>query len=175
MKKLLISIIAIFLLTACGSSYRVDVDLSSEEIKELKTEEGLLKEEIANYVIKDGEIAWRQMIRLSGIYEELGEMGKAIKVYTDVFDDGHKTKAMIHNLGRLYEQVGEYELAVQQYQRIVDEYFDDDYLYDITWVYINAKERKEAEKYFNAWQLALRKTDEQTQKAIKKLRAEEKE
>ena len=124
---------------------------------------------------EDGEIAWRQYISLSKAYEELGEMGKAIGVYTDVLDSGVKTKAIINNLGRLYEKVDEYDLAIEQYQRLINEYFDNNYLYDITWAHIHAKNRKEAEKYFNAWQLEFHKTDTQTQQAIKKLREEEKE
>ena len=57
---------------------------------------------------------------------------------------------------------------------MIDEYYEDKYLYDITWAYIRGKERKPAEKYFNLWQLKFQKTDEQTQQAIKKLREEEK-
>ena len=81
---------------------------------------------------------------------------------------------MLNNLGRLYEDVEEYGLAIVQYQRIIDEYLDGNYYYDITWAYIRAKKRIEAEKAFNQWQQAMKKTDEQTQQAIKKLREEEK-
>ena len=175
MKKLLISITAIFLLTACGSRWDVDVDLTPEETQAIKTEIQSLKTEIQNFVPPtSGEIAWRQYIDLSQAYEKIGQMDNAIKVYTDVLDSGVKTKAIIHNLGRLYEKVEEYDLAVEQYQCLIDEYFDNNYLYDITWAYIRAKNRKEAEKYFNAWQLEFKKTDSQTQQAIKKLREEEK-
>ena len=128
MKKLLISTIAIFLLTACGSRWDIDTDLTPEEAGIIEVEIDILKKEIVNFVPEGGEIAWKQYIKLSKDYEELGEMGKAIKVYTDVLDSGVKTKAIINNLGRLYEKVDEYDLAIEQYQRLVDEYFDNNYL-----------------------------------------------
>lgn len=145
-----------------------------EEIQEVKSEISSLKEEIANFVPGDAKIPWEAIIGLAKAHEELGELGKAIKVYEDVLDDGHRAKAIFNNLGRLYEKTEQYDKAVAIYQRINDEYFDHDYLYDITWAYIRAGDRKSAEKYFNAWQLEFHKTDLQTQQAIKKLREAEK-
>ena len=156
-------------------SYKVQVDLSKDEVKELHSRIDEMKEQIADYVPgENGTIAWQAIIELSRSYESLGELGKAIRVYEDVLDDGNKTKAILNNLGRLYEKTEQYEKAVAMYQRISDEYFDHGYLYDITWAYIHAGDRKNAEKYFNAWQLEFQKTDEQTQQAIKKLREAEK-
>jgi tetratricopeptide (TPR) repeat protein len=183
-RKLFIIPLVILLLTSC-KSYNVKVDLTSEENQAVQKNIEQLKESIANFVPpSQGTIDWQDMIDLSKAYEKLGKMDKAIKVYTDVLDSGAKTKAIINNLGRLYEQVGEYDLAVAQYQRIVDEYNDEGYLYDITWIFIHAAQvnkgdeaisyRKKAEKVFNAWQLAFQKTDEQTQQEIKKLREKEK-
>jgi len=173
MKKLALILICALFLTACGS-YNIQVDLTPEQRAEIEAKIEELKEEIENFQSENTDLAWRPIIKMAEAYEDLGELDKAIKTYKDVLDSGKKTRAIIHNLGRLYEKVGEYDLAIEQYQRIVDEYFDMDYLYDITWAHIRAKNRKEAEKYFNAWQLEFRKTDEQTQKAIKDLRAEEK-
>ncbi len=163
------------LLLAGCNSYKIDVDLSSDEIKNIKADIESLKVKLDNYVAKDeGEIAWAQTIDLARAYKKLGEIGKAIKVYEDVLEDGHTTQSILNNLGRLYESTEQYDKAVVMYQRLNDEYFDHDYLYDITWAYIKAGERKLAEKYFNAWQLEFNKTDEQTQRAIKKLREAEK-
>lgn len=172
--KLLIVIMTVGLLTACGSNYKVDVDLTPEEIQAAKAEIAQMKEDIKNWEGPEGEIPWRQIIKQAEAYNKLGERGKAIDLYKSWLDQGYKTKAIINNLGRLYDDVGEYDLAVEQYQRIVDEYIDLNYYYDITWAYIRAKKRKEAEAAFNKWQLAHQKTDEQTQQAIKKLREEEK-
>ena len=167
--------IAIILLAACNP-YKIDVDLTSEETESIKSKITSLKEEIVNFVHEDeGVIAWQAIIDLALAYEELGDLGKAIQIYEDVLNDGHKTKAILNNLGRLYEKTEQYDLAIVMYQRINDEYFDHDYLYDITWAYIRAGDRKKAEKYFNAWQLEFQKTDTQTQQAIKKLREAEKE
>lgn len=173
--KLLIIGFSALLLTACNS-YKVEVDLTPEKVQSLNNSVTSLKQEIAEFVpTEDGAtIPWQAMIELSRAYEEMGELGKAIKVYEDVIDNAEKTKAIINNLGRLYEKTEQYDKAIAMYQRINDEYFDHGYLYDITWAYIRAGNRKEAEKYFNAWQLEFKKTDEQVQRAIKKLREAEK-
>jgi len=173
--RLFIIGLAVFLLAGCNN-YKIEVDLTPEEVDKYETQVKSLKEAIANFVPdpEDALIAWAEIIDLADAYTELGELGKAIKVYEDVLDEGHKTKAILNNLGRLYEKVEEYDKAVVMYQRLNDEYFDHDYLYDITWAYIRAGDRKTAEKYFNAWQLEFHKTDEQTQRAIKKLREAEK-
>ncbi|MBN2087386.1 tetratricopeptide repeat protein [Candidatus Peregrinibacteria bacterium] len=175
MKKLVpLLITAIIFLSSCGFSYKVDVDLSNDEISATKTRISELKDEIKNFEGSEGQIAADQIVELARSYMELGELGKAIKVYEDVLAEGHKTLAILNNLGKLYDEVGEYDKAIAMYQRLVDEYFEAKYLRNITWSHIKAGNRKEAEKYFNAWQLEFQKTDEQIQKAIKELREEEK-
>ena len=176
MKKSSLFIIAFSILLLAGcDTYKIEVDLPTEEIADISNEINLLKEEIAVYTpTEDNPIPWAATIDLSLAYEELGELGRAIEIYEDVINDGHATKAILHNLGRLYEKTGQFDKAVASYEGIVNEYFDEDYLYDITWAYIRAGDRKNAEKYFNAWQLEFSKTDEQTQQAIKKLREQEK-
>lgn len=172
MKKILVLLIAVVLfLPAC--SYKVDVDLTPEEKTEIHQEINELKEKITSYE-GDGFLNL-DTIKLARAYKNLGELSKAIDVYKDSIADGFKTRAIINNLGKLYESVGEYDLAIEMYQLMIDEYFETKYLYDITWAYINDGNRKEAERYFNAWQLEFRKTDLQIQEAIKKLRADEKE
>lgn len=165
----------VFLLAGCSlKSYKVAVDLAPEKAQEIKANIQTLQQDIKNYVPgENGTIAWESIISLARDYEQLGELGKAIKVYEDVLENGDVTKAILNNLGHLYEKTGQYDKAVTMYKRINDEYFDRDYLYDITWAYINAGDRKNAESYFNAWQLEFKKTDLQTQQAIKKLREAE--
>jgi len=175
MKKIItafIALVSIISLSAC-TTYNVKVNLTPEEKQATLDEMQKMKDYIASYDTSDKTIPFGQIIQLSRDYEKLGDLDSAISNYKDWLDKGYKTRSMIHNLGRLYEQVGETELAVTQYKRLIDEYNDDGYLYDITWAYINAKQRKEAEKFFNLWQLKFQKTDEQTQQAIKDLRAEE--
>jgi tetratricopeptide (TPR) repeat protein len=166
----------VLLLAGCKlGGYKVDVDLTPEKADEIQTEIESLKQAIKDYVPNetDGLIAWREIIELAKAYENLGELGEAIKVYEDVLADGYKTKSVLNNLGRLYEKTEQYDKAIAVYQQINDEYIDHGYLYDITWAYIRAGDRKNAEKYFNAWQLEFKKTDEQVQQAIKKLREQE--
>jgi len=168
--------IAVMVLTGCSlKSFKVAVDLAPEKIKEIKTDIQTLQNEIDNFVPSaEAAIPWQAIIDMARAYEELGELGKAVKVYEDVLAEGKASKSILNNLGRLYEQTGQYDNAVTIYQRISDEYFDHAYLYDITWAYIRAGDRKNAEKYFNAWQLEFKKTDEQVQQEIKKLREDEK-
>jgi tetratricopeptide (TPR) repeat protein len=176
MKKIIASLIvfiSILSLSACGSKYNVDVDLSDVQREAVKMDMQKMKDAIAAYDTSDNTIPYGQIITVSKDYEKLGDLDNAIKNYKIWLDKGLKTKSLINNLGRLYEKVGETELAVTQYKRLIDEYQDDSYLYDITWAYINGKKRKEAEKFFNLWQLKFQKTDEQTQQAIIQLRAEE--
>jgi tetratricopeptide (TPR) repeat protein len=164
-----------FLLLAGCNAYKVDVDLSADQEQEVRQQIAELKQQIAEFVPDDDNaIAWRETVKLARAYEQLGELGKAIKVYEDVLDSGQWSKSILNNVGRLYEKTEQYDKAIAIYQRISDEYFDHDYLYDITWAYIHAGDRKNAEKYFNAWQLEFSKTDNQTQQAIKKLREAEK-
>ncbi|MBU0727135.1 tetratricopeptide repeat protein [Patescibacteria group bacterium] len=174
MKKLLsLLVVSIILLSGCFNSHKIAVDLTDEEIKQIEFDIEVLKYEIEHYT-GEGKAAL-EIVELARAYQKLGELDKAIEVYKDVLSDGYTLSVAHHNLGRLYEDVGEFDLAVEQYQAIIDKFNDLDYLYDITWAYIRAGNRKEAEKYFNAWQLEFRKTDLQTQQAIKKLREEEKE
>jgi len=176
MKKVITSLIifvSIFSLTACGAKYKIAVSISPEEKATTLTEIDGLKPKIKAYDTSDGSIDWQDIIQLALDYEKLGDLDKAIDAYKVWLDKGFKTKAIINNLGRLYEKVGEVDLAVAQYKRLIEEYQDDDYIYDITWVYINAKQLKNAEKYFNIWQLKTQKTDEYTQNSIKKLLEEE--
>lgn len=174
-KKLLLITFSILTLTACNS-YKVKVDLTPEQTKDLQAKIVSLKNDIAHYVSTDGAdgaVDWKDAIDLATTYESLGERGEAIKLYEGFINKKQKTKAMLNNLGRLYEKTEQYSKAVAIYQRLNDEYLDSDYLYDITWVYIKTKDLKNAEKYFNAWQLKFKKTDEQTQEAIKQLKNEQ--
>ncbi len=180
--KIIVSLLVAMVLASCGSKWNIKVELSPEERAAAQTEIADMKSAIKNFIGPEGEIPGLEIIRLAKAYETLGDRKAAINLYESWVKD-YRAKSLVNNLGRLYEQVGEYELAVQQYQRIIDEYMDTDYLYDITWAYIHAAEnskgkvsldyRKKAEKYFNIWQLDKKKTDDQTQEAIKDLRARE--
>lgn len=172
MKKfLLLLLLPVFVLTACHSTYKKDVDLTEEEITELRQ---VVKENKAILGSIDGKITkYEPVFRLARAYEKLGELGRAINVYEDVIESGAKNSALFNNLGRLYEKVEDYDSAIEMYQRNIDEFVQQKYLYDITWAYIRSGDRKNAEKYFNAWQLEFEKTDEQTQQAIAKLREAE--
>jgi pentatricopeptide repeat protein len=168
--------LAVLLLAGC-KSYNVQVDLGDEELAALQAEIKTQEEAIENFDSAEAERSFPDLetISIARAYERMGDMDKAISVYKDFMAQGYRTQALVNNLGVLYEQVGETEKAVEQYQFIMDEYFDRSYLYKITWAYIKAGERKLAEKYFNAWQLEFQTTDEETQRAIKRLREQEKE
>ncbi len=172
MKKLILLILTIFLLTACQAKWQIDVDLTPEKRAEIQAEIKEIKAAIKEQIKEAEKASYMAYVNLARAYQKLGKLGKAIKVYRDVMPDDIASSATHNNLGRLYEKVGEYGLAVEQYQILVDKFTEKRYLYDITWAYIRAKDSKNAEKYFNEWQLKTQKTDENTQKTIKELREE---
>lgn len=172
--KFIIIALAAMLLTACMNNYKVEVDLTEEDRTAILDKIAISQAAIDNYDGSAGVFPYLDIIDQAKAYEELGEVGKAIKLYEDYNEQGAKGEAFFNNLGRLYEKTEQYDKAIVMYQRIVDELYNRRFLYDITWAYIKAGDRKNAEKHFNAWQLEFNKTDEQTQQAIKKMREAEK-
>lgn len=173
-KAVSILFVAIFLLSGCAPpDYKVEVDLTPEKIVELQTQIKESQEAIQNFKGEAGSIANLDIIDLANAYKDLGELGKAIEVYEKVLEQGDKTKAILHNLGRLYERVGEYNKAAKAYQRIADEYLDYDYLLDISWLYVNAKDFEEAKKYYQLWQAAFNSSDATIEAALDELKKSE--
>ena len=177
-KKIALSLLAVLFLTACNNGWTIDVDLEEEERTQLEQTVTEYKGKIRNYepdeVFNTPEPPIPFWVELARAQEKLGYLGKAMKTYEEAEEIYPRSQAIENNIGRLYEKAGEYEKAVEQYLYISEEFQAPKYLYDVTWVYIKAKDRKNAEKYFNAWQLAVQKTDTQTQEAIKELREAEK-
>jgi tetratricopeptide (TPR) repeat protein len=177
MKKAVTLIVIIFmgiLLTSCQSKWKVDTDLTPEERQKIESEIKVIKEMIENQTDENGTGESMAYVNLARGYEKLGDLKKAVNVYKDAIASGLYTSSIYNNLGKLYEKLEEYDLAIAQYQILVNSFMENRYLYDITWAYIKAKDRKNAEKYFNAWQLFSQTTDKATQDAIKQLREEEK-
>jgi tetratricopeptide (TPR) repeat protein len=185
MSKITACLLVAITLSACDSKWNVQVDLKPEERQAIMAQIETAKQDIKNFDPKldVGAIPWAPIIDEAKAYEKLGDRKDAIDLYNSWLKGNVKTKAMINNLGRLYDEVGETELAVKQYERIINEYMDTDYLLDITWAYIHGATastgkksvdfRKNAEKYFNAWQLDKKRTDETVQQAIAQLRKKE--
>jgi tetratricopeptide (TPR) repeat protein len=178
-KKATALLLAVLFLSGCiKSNWRIDVDLTEEELQETKAKVEEYIDKTKNY--RPGEDYTTPeppipfWVELARAQEKLGNLGDALKTYEKAKEIYSRSQAIEHNIGRLYEKAGEYKKAIEQYLYIVEEFQKDGYLYDVTWAYIKAKDRQNAEKYFNAWQLATQKTDTQTQQAIKKLREEEK-
>ena len=162
-----------------NSNWTIDVDLTEEEREKWEDTVVEFKEKIKNYQPGDEEFETPQApipyyIDLARAQDNLGRLGDALKTYQKAKKIYLHSQAIENNIGRLYEKAGEYEKAVEQYLYVAEEFQEPKYYYDITWVYIKTKDRKNAEKYFNVWQLATQKTDMQTQRAIKELREEEK-
>ena len=165
-------LLVLVFLAGCDIS-QPPADLTPEEAEAIRTEIVELKDKIDNFEGEEGSLPVSEIVALARDYEELGEYKKAVKLYEDTMATGKKARAVIHNLGRLYEKLEQYDKAIEQYQIMVDELFNSDYLYDITWAYIKSGDRKNAEKYFNQWQLETNSTDVQTQQAIKEMREAE--
>lgn len=178
-KKLTIFFLGTLLLTGClGGKWNVDVDLTEDEIKWLDAKVIEFSLKIKNYEptekITTPDPPLPYWLELARSYENLGKLGKALDTYEDAREFYSRSQAIENNVAKIYEKAGEYEKAVEQYQHLVEEFQEDKYLRNITKIYIELKDRKTAEKYFNLWQLATQSTDAQIQNEIKKLREEEK-
>lgn len=173
--KFSIFIVVLFFLTACQSSWKIDVDLTAAEREQYEQNIVDFKLKIKNFDPENtSDTTIPFYVEVGRAQENLGQLGDALKTYQKAKKIYPRSQAIENNIGRLYERVGEYEKAVEQYLYIAEEFQEPRYIYDVTWVYIKTKDRKNAEKYFNIWQLTTQKTDLKTQQAIKKLRKEEK-
>ncbi len=178
-KKFISLFLATLFLAGCiQSGWTVKVDLTDEERQQAEATVAEYADRIKHYepdeIFNTPEPPIPFWVELARAYEKLGKLGDALDTYEKAKKIYTRSQAVEHNIGRLYEKAGKYEDAVNQYLYIAEEFQEPKYYYDITWVYIKAKDRKNAEKYFNVWQLATQRTDNQTQQAIKDLRAEEK-
>lgn len=178
MKKISLALIAVFLLSACTGKWNKPAEITQELKKQYETTVAEFEFKIKNYqpddVFNTPEPPIPFWVELARAQEGLGLFGDALETYEKAKEIYPRSEAIENNIGRIYEAVGEYEMAVAQYQYIFETFQDSDYLYDIARVYIDAKDRKNAEKFFNAWQLANQTTDAKMQQDIKKLREEEK-
>ena len=188
-KKLLALALLPLLVAACAAKeapkmpakaqtqWKVSVKMSPEQRAQYEKQVKDLMSGIQNYkAVKSGDSVYAPLadyIDLARAYEHLGDYANALETYQRALGLHKRSQAVVNNLGRLYEAVGEYDKAVQQYLTLIKDYNEPNYAYDITWAYIRAGDRKNAEKYFNQWQLALHTTDVQTQEAIRKLREKE--
>jgi len=168
-KYTILSFLLSLILVSCNSNYKVEVDLSASQIKELqgKIAEDLEAIDVAKK--NQDEFIDQKVISLALAYQKLGELGEAIKVYEMAVEEDYKTSTLIHNLGRLYQEVGDYQSAVEAYQRIITEYGNKDYLHDIALVYIKASDAKNAREYYKAWTLYSKQSDSQIEASLEVL------
>ncbi|MBI5411744.1 tetratricopeptide repeat protein [Candidatus Peregrinibacteria bacterium] len=178
MKRLVTVLFAVLLLTACAkkqeTASQVKISLPPAERAKIETQIAGLEREIQDYhPAKEGDAIYAPVylfIDLARGYESLGNYPQAIRIYQKALSLHKQAQAVVHNMGRLYEDMGDYPKAVEQYTILIKDYAQTNYWYDVTWAQIRAGKRKEAEKAFNQWQNAFRKTDLQTQTAIKKMK-----
>ena len=81
MKKVTLILLSVIFLTACTNKYKVEVDITPEEIQSEKATIAEMKKAIKNYDGEDGSIPYSEIINIALAYEKLGELGKAIDVY----------------------------------------------------------------------------------------------
>ncbi len=175
--KFIALIIAITALTGC-KSYNLERELDEDKktFFEIQLEENLKL--IANppdFVDEDHPPPYDYYVKAALSADELGKIRLAEDLYLEAMENYPNFEVPYNNLGRLYEELGWYDEAIEQYMVLVEKFGYQRYYFDITWAYIKSEDRKNAEKYFNAWQRAEVTTDENTQEAIKKLREKEKE
>ena len=184
MKKSAWLIIPFLLLSACARpaqkpafQWSEDTHLSAQDKAKYETQISNLQHKIDTYRAgsEDGSMyaPIPDFIDRARAHEALGDYRSALGTYQKGLSLHRQSQAFIHNMGRLYEKIHDVDSAVAQYRTLVDKYNQPAYLYDITWAYISAGDRKKAEKAFNEWQNKFHTTDLETQNAIKKLRAQE--
>lgn len=178
-KKLLLIISALFVLTGClGGLEDIDVDLSEADQAKWKAQIVEWSEKIDNYEPNEEfttpEAPVHFYVKLAYAHEQLGDLNKAFKVYQDGKEFYNRSQAFENNLAKLYEKAGDYDKALDQYYYLSEEFQEPKYLRNMVKIFIETKDRINAEKFFNLWQLSTQGTDLQIQQQIKALRAEEK-
>lgn len=178
-KKYLSFILALFVLTGClGGLKSIDVDLSEADRVKWETDIVKWSDKIKNYEPTDklttpqAPVAY--YVKLAYAYEQLGQLNKSFNIYQDGREFYTRSQAFENNIAKLYEKAGEYEKALEQYLYLSEEFQETKYLRNMVKIFIEIKDRKNAEKYFNLWQLSTQSTDLQIQQQIKALREEEK-
>jgi len=176
-KKSILLLSALLLLSAC-TRLNIDVDLTDEQRQQYERTVAEFEFKIKNYQPDDRfetpEAPIPFWVELAVAQENLGRLDDALRTYTKAQKIYPRSQAIENNIGRLYEKAGLREKAIEQYLYVADEFQDPRYYRDITKLYIELKDRRNAEKYFNVWQLATRQTDTEIQQEIKQLREEEK-
>lgn len=174
MKKLAFILLALPFLFACKpnySAYNIPVDLAPEERAELEVKVSELKEQIDSFESeKEGVFPDQVIVNLAKTYESMGDVNQAILFYEGFLNEGLKGKVVYNNLARLYERIEAYEKAIELYQRIYDDYYDEDYLYDITRAHIRLGDLEKAETSYDVWSEMVNRSDSQVEMELDALR-----
>lgn len=174
MKKFIILISFIFLLTACSSAnWNIKVDINQEERTKLTEDISRLNKEIENYKpneeLNTPEVPISVWINLARSYEYLGNLKMSLKTLEKAKKFYDRSQAIENNIAKLYQKAGDYQKAIEQYLYLIDEFQDSKYYYDIIKIYINKKDLENSEKYYNIYK-STGKTDSQFKQEIKKLK-----
>lgn len=170
MKKIYLLFLATLILSACSKNYKLEVQLTPERQAELMD---LIQDSqfaIDNTQQDDISTIYFHMIDMAEAYYELGEAGKAIKIYEEMRAGKEKGQAALNNLGRLYEEVDEPEKAIEIYNQLIDEYKENKYLYDILWIYIDQGNLEKAREYYGRWKVAFERPDMKVEEALRVLK-----
>lgn len=112
-------------------------------------------------------------LRLARVYQDLGQLGKAITLYEDYLEEGNQSYAVLNNVARLHEQLGQPEKAIPYYERLLNEYRDPDYLRDIAKAYLAAGNVEKAEEIYQQWQGSSDRKDSNFERQLEQLKAGE--
>lgn len=171
MQRLFIALFSVLLLTACGTQWQVPTDLTPDEQAEKQAEIERLQHAILAFEPSDDAlIPQPEIVQLGRAYEALGDLKSATQLYEGYLKQGHKSPTLYNNVARLYERVGKYDKAIEYYEKLISEFNEINYLYDIAWAYIRAGDADNAARYYELWTQQGNGPDVHTQLEIKKLR-----
>lgn len=167
MKRLhfLIYFLALFLLVACDKTSSQIPNLPPEQQKELSQQAAELEADIASTPDLDSA----KVIDLALVYEQMGQVDKAIERYEDYIKEHGEEFVLLNNLARLYEQQGNYEKATSLFKKLIEDYSEDEYLYDLTNDYIQLKDLENAQKSYEDFKIKLKRDDSGLEDGLKKL------
>lgn len=175
MKKLLIALMTVLFLSACGNgNYVYDVDITAEQRTEYENQVKEWTDKIKDYKPEEGaedtRVPVNYFINKARYEDYLGLNGDAVDTLNKALQLYEISSVAWNNLAKLYEERGDYETALGYYRMILD-HFPDLTMHhaNIIRAYIKLGEKEKAEKYYYDYVNSTGHTDEDLLRQIKEM------
>lgn len=126
--------------------------------------------EIADSDELDTRVPFSYFGRIALAYENLGELGEALRWYKKGMRLYDVSELAWNNMGRLYDRLGKHKKAVREYQKIINELGFSKYYIDIANSYIKMGDIESAQKAYDQYRLITNFTDTAVEQYIYNLR-----